>query len=280
MSKKIITSIMIIATILFSVNFVNAATGSVNLNASSTSVKPGDTFTVTVSVNCEDGINGIQTTYSYDETKLELKSANVASTNWSSLGVGNAIEVISTSTSKLTSEDIYVLTFQVKATAEVGTTATVSIGETTVDSDLPVSSDPKFTEGAKTVTINIVSEPTTGGDTGNQDVDDPNDDNGGNQPTTPDDNGGTTGDQNGNTQTGTTGNQNSNTQNGNTGSQSSNTQNNSANKNTSTNTSTKTDVANGKLPKTGESDVILMFIELASVCVMVSYIKMKKAARK
>ena len=121
--------------IFCSVTIVNASNGNASLTTSSTSVKQGETFIVTLSVNCEDGINGVDTSYSYDEDKLELVSANVASSNWANLGIDSKIQVIVNSTSKLTSENIYVLTFKVKDNASVGDSAKVSINIISKDSD-------------------------------------------------------------------------------------------------------------------------------------------------
>ena len=82
MQKRVIATIIMLSMILFSMNFVNAASGSVSLNASNTSAKPGETFTITLAANCADGINGIDTTFSYDKDKLELISENVSSNKW------------------------------------------------------------------------------------------------------------------------------------------------------------------------------------------------------
>ncbi len=167
--------------IFCSVTIVNASNGNASLTTSSTSVKQGETFIVTLSVNCEDGINGVDTSYSYDEDKLELVSANVASSNWANLGIDSKIQVIVNSTSKLTSENIYVLTFKVKDNASVGDSAKVSISEIKVDSDVSESS---FTETPKSVTINIISKDSdtqNGNNEENQNSDTTNNNNGGSQ---------------------------------------------------------------------------------------------------
>ncbi len=158
MIKKITTIIIATCMILFGLNIVNAATENVSLNVSSKSVKPGGTFTVTLSAKCDDGINGIDTTYSYDEDKLELVSAKVADDNWVNLGEDDAIQVICNTTSKITDSDIYILTFKVKDNAKTGT-AKVSTSEIKVDSDVSESS---FEEKAKTVTVNITADNSSG----------------------------------------------------------------------------------------------------------------------
>ena len=165
--KKLVVSIIILSMLLLNISIVNAATVSASLNSSSTSVKPGDTFTVTLSAKCEDGINGIDTTYSYDEDKLELKSENVANDKWANLGETGTIQAITHSTSKITSDDIFVLTFKVKDNIAVGTTAKISTSEINIDVD---NLNDMVTESAKTLNINIASTTsnTSGSNGGSQ----------------------------------------------------------------------------------------------------------------
>ena len=258
MIKKIIVSIVMLSVILFCVTNVNAANGSANLIASSTSVKPGDTFTVTLSVNCEDGINGIDTTYSYDEDKLELVNANVGGNNWASLGVNGTIQVICNSTSKITSDNVYVLTFKVKDNAEVGTTAKINTTEIKVDSD---ANESNFTEGAKTVNINIISE-SDNNNNGNEDFNIHNNNESQSSDTTINNNGGTpTNNENQDSSTTT------------------NNNNQLINTSGSKNTSQKSDnsTSNKALPKTGKSNKILVIsIILISILSIGLYIKIRK----
>lgn len=278
MVKKVIAIIMILNIILFSMNMVNAATGNVSLNSSNTSVKPGGTFTVTIAANCDSGINGIDTTYSYDTDKLELVSADVTSNNWVSLGANNAIQVICNTTSKVTSDNIYTLTFKVKDNATAGTTATVKTTDIKVDSDVSSAS---FTVGAKSVTINITSESTNGsnessGSNGSSGTNGSNGSNGANGSS------GTNGSSNnGSSQNpGSTENPNS------AGSTSSGTTNNKsenggASSGTSVTNKPNNSVSNGILPKTGKSDTLLtVLIILTSVCSVIFYIKTIKKNRK
>lgn len=143
MRNKLITFAIIFMVILANLGIVQAdTTATATLKTDKDKVKPGDTFTVTLSVACEDGINGIDTTYSYDTDKLELVSASVKdSTNWSSLGADNQITVICNSTSKITTADIYVLTFKVKDSVATGTTANISTTDILVDSDAATNSE-------------------------------------------------------------------------------------------------------------------------------------------
>ena len=170
------------------------------LNADKTEVKAGETFTVTLSATCEDGINGIDTTYTYDTEKLELVSANVASSDFASLGTDNQITVICNSTESITSADIYVLTFKVKDGVEVDSTAKVSVSEITLDSD--AATDSQHTIATQEVTITVKSDttdPETPTDPENPtdpetpvDPEDPTDPGTPTDPETPDENGDST----------------------------------------------------------------------------------------
>lgn len=163
MKKKLITFAIIIMVILANLSIVQAATtATATLKTNKDKVKPGDTFTVTLSVACEDGINGIDTTYSYDTDKLELVSANVKdSANWSSLGSDKQITVISNSTSKIKTADVYVLTFKLKDTVANGTTASISTTDILVDSD--AATDSEKTVKALKVSVTAEAESSNNG---------------------------------------------------------------------------------------------------------------------
>ncbi len=155
--------IMCYATISF------AATGSVELRASVTQAKREETFTVTVSATSSDGINGIDTKYTYDTNGLELVSANVVnSSNWSSLGVDQDITVICNTTSKVTNADIYVLTFKVKNTATIGSKLKVETTEIVLDTDLATNSE--VTIPAKVVEIEVIANETPGTNPSDKDL--------------------------------------------------------------------------------------------------------------
>ncbi|MBR3162524.1 MAG: hypothetical protein IKF17_00265 [Clostridia bacterium] len=161
MRKKIISLFLVIALVLLGIGNVQAANTTASLRASSTTVKPGDTFTVTLSATCDDGINGIDTTITYDTQKLDFVSGSVPNSNWASLGTNQDISVICNSTEKITNADIYVLTFKVKETATIGTTATISTGDITLDSDAASNSLVTIEEKNTTITIaNSTDNPT------------------------------------------------------------------------------------------------------------------------
>lgn len=129
--KKAITIlfVLICATIL-GVTSVQAVTATANLNANKSTVKPGETFTVVLSVTCANEINGIITSYSYDTDKLELISGK-AGTNFASLGENNNIELIAGKTG-ITDANVFILEFKAKESITEETTATVSVSKITV----------------------------------------------------------------------------------------------------------------------------------------------------
>lgn len=156
MKKKLISLAIIVMLILVGATISQAATGATaTLKVDKATVKPGETFTVTLSITCQDGINGVDTTYSYDKNKLELVSASVKDTaSWSSLGTDNQITVICNSTSKITDADVFVLTFKVKDGVVNGTTADISTTDLLVDSDAATDSEKTVKALKTTVTVN------------------------------------------------------------------------------------------------------------------------------
>ena len=151
-------SIILITIFLVLANVVTsyAATATVELNVDKAELKVGETFTVTLSANCSDGINGVITTFSYDTKKLEYVSESVVDTSNYAFG-GNKdakeIFVYCTSTDSIQNADIYALTFKVKEGATVGSKAKISIAETTLDSDSETNSEHILEEQEISVTI-------------------------------------------------------------------------------------------------------------------------------
>ena len=261
--KKLVVGVIILSMLLFSINIVNAATGSATISSSKTSVKPGDTFTVTLSAKSEEGINGIDTTYSYDEDKLELLSAKVANDNWSNLGKAGTIQVIIVD-GTIKADDIFVLTFKVKDNATVGTTAKVNTSEIKIDTDAKQNN--KVTESAKTVSINISSES----------LNKPSNNNSNNN------NSGNTSGNSSNNNNSNNSNNNSNSNSNNNNSNNSNSGNNSGNinegkQNLNTSNTIDKNVSNTDLPKTGlKNQMPIILIIFASICSLIFYVKMKK----
>ena len=68
------------ALILFTGN-IYAAVGEVTLTASKTELKPGETFTITVSANNDSGaIDGLSSKMKYNENILEVVSSELVDT--------------------------------------------------------------------------------------------------------------------------------------------------------------------------------------------------------
>ena len=160
--KKIIAILTLTLTLLIVLAGsmpIFAATAMANLNSSSLTVKPGETFTVVLSVNCQEGINGvIGLTYNYDKDKLDLVSEKIG-TNYTNLGTGDTIDLITNAKDKLTNEDIYIFEFKAKETIKSQTIANISTGDIKIDSD-EASNSEAIVKGQKT-SITIKPEGNT-----------------------------------------------------------------------------------------------------------------------
>lgn len=135
MKKTISIFIMIILIIAAVVIPVQAATATVDLKSSSSTLKPGDAFTVTLSATCTEGINGIigneandGFNITFDSNKLELVSRESKILTDANEGT-DTIALAYFGNGTITSGDVYVWNFKVKDNAEVGNTeiATTSI---------------------------------------------------------------------------------------------------------------------------------------------------------
>ena len=158
MKKQIRILMLTIVLILIStlaVNVVNAADATVSLNLSKTEVVAGDTFTVTLNVACEEGINGLQGKVSYDEDKLEIVKIDVDTSKWMNIGEEPEIAILHNSSNTETSADIVKVTLKVKETAEVGT-AKVTFSDIVIDSDAATNSNKNI--GTKEVEVSIKEE--------------------------------------------------------------------------------------------------------------------------
>lgn len=184
MKKVFLNVCILIVFILISLSKVYAASDSIELKSSSNSVKPGDTFTVTISAKSDKGINGIDTKLTYDTDKLELTESNVSDSKWASLGADSDITVMSNTSSKITSADIWKLTFKVKSSVANGSKANVSIGDATLFTDDANNSSVSLRGSSVTIQIgdnssggeeeNIVEEPTnTTPDTSTNETEEP-----------------------------------------------------------------------------------------------------------
>lgn len=245
MKRKLIISIISLCLILSSTIVINASTGEAKLVANKTTIQKGETFTATLSATCVDGINGISTKFNYDDTKLELISATTASSNWSSLGQGTEIVVICNSTSKITSDDIYVLTFKAKGNLKTNSETTINVEEVMLDSDATENSE--FTVQVQSVVLKIVAENVDN----NPDSNKPGSDNDNNSTNNIDNSGNNDVDNNANQITNTVG----------------NTSNNSVSDN-------KSNIKGGVLPQTGNNNmVLLILIGIGALAITIFYVR-------
>lgn len=135
---------------------VYAVTATADLISNNSTVKAGDIFTVTLSINCVDGINGATgITYNYDANVLELVNSGVNDTNFMNIGNTSTIDLISNSSTKITTSNIYKFTFKVKEDATPGATTQITMNNFSIDSD--AQTDSESTIGAKSITITVAS---------------------------------------------------------------------------------------------------------------------------
>lgn len=159
--KKILMSLLSIIFIISMSTCAYAATGTINLGASSDTVIRGKTFTVTVSATADSNIKGMQSSLSYDSNKLSVESKSVGQGYFDASG-SNEIAIGSTNSESLAqSGTLYTITFKVLDTAAEGST-TISVTNAKL---ALVSGETDPTSGE--VTINIKADDTTVGG-GNQ----------------------------------------------------------------------------------------------------------------
>lgn len=159
MKTKIITAIIIAIFIMLLSSSSFAASGTVEFKPSTTEVKKGETFTVTLSATSEDGINGIDTKYTYDSEKLELVNEKVAdSSNWSNMGASPDITIICNSTQSIKNADIYILTFKVKDNVSSGSTVKIETTKILLDTDAQTDSEVDIASKKIEITVKEVPE--------------------------------------------------------------------------------------------------------------------------
>ena len=172
MKKNIIFNVVILLVISICTSVNAAANAIVTLKADEYQVKQGDTFKVTLSVSCEKGINGIDTTYTYDKTSLELiKAELIGSNKWVDYSQAGSLTILCDSSSKITSADIYEFEFRVKENASVGALAEITIGKTLVDTDEATNSEIEIE--AKSINITVLDQKTSSDETVDEPLDEP-----------------------------------------------------------------------------------------------------------
>ena len=155
-TKSIIAFIIAIFIVALSTN-VFAATGTVEFKANTTEVEKGNEFTVTLSANSEEGINGIDAKYNYDLDKLELVSESLAdTTNWSNMGTASNITILCNSTDSIKAADLYIIKFKVKDNVSAGDKIKIEITDIILDTDAQTNSE--VTIGTKKIELAVKSE--------------------------------------------------------------------------------------------------------------------------
>lgn len=154
----------------------DTSTATVTLKTSKTEVKPGDTFTVTVSAAYSDGFEGFDSFLTYDKDKLEYQKTEGANNTWGTImaedvsGVtehaakGYQYSLSAAASDKKENDDVMIITFKVKENATNNSTANITFNEIKV-----VGSDESNTShnvGTKTTSVKIASSSNAVG-TGN-----------------------------------------------------------------------------------------------------------------
>lgn len=116
--KKVVSFLTIILLIVLGTINVQAETAkaTATLVPDKTEAKPGDEISVILKINCEDGINGLESfTCNYNKENLELVSSDLNDTkNFTKLD-----DLIMCNTeNKVKTSEIYVFNFKVKDTAK------------------------------------------------------------------------------------------------------------------------------------------------------------------
>lgn len=161
--KLMIIGIMILLIFINSIIVHAALENTVQMQTSEKEVKVGGTFTVTIKATSPDGINGVVTTYSYDDKVLELVDEDEA-TNFTNLGSGTELFILYKGEAENIVNEVnaYTMTFKVKEGAEVGASTKVSFDETILRSLSDTNNQHEI--DAQYVEITIVGEGEAGGE--------------------------------------------------------------------------------------------------------------------
>ena len=158
--KKFLISILAFIFIISAVTAVNAASGNINLSASSDTVVKGKTFTVTLAGTADNNITGLQSTLSYDTTKLSIESKSAGANFTDASGSDSEIAILSSGSTVEKSATLYTITFKVLDTAEEGS-VTISVTNATLALVNENSEQENVTVSDDSVTINIKADDTT-----------------------------------------------------------------------------------------------------------------------
>ena len=163
MKKTLFLLGLIIAIIITNFTVVKAASGDIKLNPSSTQVRPGDTFTVTMNAECEGGINLISGKeekdgflFNYDKSKLELISGEAIKLSNLNEEVASGTVLLLGNSASFKSGNVYELKFKVKSNATRGNTEITTTQLILTDFDnIETAISPR------TATVEIISDSTT-----------------------------------------------------------------------------------------------------------------------
>ena len=169
--KKFLISILAFIFIISAVTAVNAASGSINLSASSDTVVKGKTFTVTLVGTADNSITGLQSTLSYDTTKLSIESKSAGANFTDASGSDSEIAILSSGSTVEKSGTLYTITFKVLDTAEEGD-VTISVTNATLALVNESSEQENVTVSDDSVTITIKADDTTVDNQGGATTDD------------------------------------------------------------------------------------------------------------
>lgn len=144
---------IVLVTILFSlinISIVIAADTNAEIFPDKTTLKPGDTFTITLKANCTEGLSFISTKLNYDADIVTLQNKTIAN-DWVDYGT-DKIELFSNSSNKFENLDACVWTFQVNENA---TSVTTIIATTDIDITDINNVEYKLNKSEKTFNIKV-----------------------------------------------------------------------------------------------------------------------------
>ena len=154
-SKKLIVLVIMIGlfVIMSGLKVEATTTATAELKTDKVQVNPGESFTVTLAVSSEQGLNGVIGKLEYNTEKLEIEKTEI-NNKWLDLSGGDnkKIELMYNNTETSKSEDVYKITFKVKS----GVTGTVEIKVDELEIDTMASGDSSTVKlGRENVTIKI-----------------------------------------------------------------------------------------------------------------------------
>ena len=166
MKKVSIIGLLVFITIIMStIITVYASAGTVSVTPSKTELNPGDTFKITLSGDCDEGINGLEALISYEDSIFELVEAKVADDKWINLGQnteeGVSVTIICNSPETIKNANIFIATFKVKENVKGRKTSNINVTGIELYSD----ESKTYNTSSKTITFTIgkteEEEPTT-----------------------------------------------------------------------------------------------------------------------